>query len=204
MGVDTTQLQIWLDLARDGDALAHQQLISATGERLKKLAGKWLKDDRLLKFEELDDVLQQALARLHISLQESHPATIREFLGRAGLQLRRSMIDLARHYFGPHGDGRRQYHPHGEGPTASSLLRALPADDPSPSQAAREAETYERLYAAVDNLPEAWRELFDLLHLHGLSQRAAADILGLSPSTVERTWNRIKKFLHDELGGQLP
>ena len=60
-------------------------------------------DGRLQRWEGTDDVCQNALMRLCRALQDITPGSVREFFRLAAMQVRRELIDLARHYYGPHG-----------------------------------------------------------------------------------------------------
>jgi RNA polymerase sigma-70 factor (ECF subfamily) len=53
-------------------------------------------------------------------------------------------------------------------------------------------------------MPEAEREVFDLLWYQGMTQEEAADLLGLSLSTVRRRWQAARLRLYEALGGELP
>src|SRR5439155_19924909 len=104
----STYLRQCLDRRRAGDESARQELLAGACARLAELTRTMLKDYRRLKrWEQTDDVLQNALVRLHRSLQDVTPPSLRDFYRLAALQVRRELIDLARHYFGPQGRGRR-------------------------------------------------------------------------------------------------
>ncbi len=47
------------------------------------------------------------MMRLHRSLAEVRPDSARAFMGLAAKQIRRTLIDLARHHFGPAGDAAK-------------------------------------------------------------------------------------------------
>jgi RNA polymerase sigma-70 factor (ECF subfamily) len=46
------------------------------------------------------------------------------------------------------------------------------------------------MLAAIDRLPEAEREAFDLVRIQGMSQSEAAKVLGVAVVTVNRRLNR--------------
>ena len=107
---NTTQLQRYLDLLRAGDEQARDALIQHSCERLMRLTRKMFKGyPRLRRWEQTDDVLQNALMRLHRSLAEIRPESVPQFLGLAATQIRRSLIDLTRHHFGPEGYAARHH-----------------------------------------------------------------------------------------------
>ena len=52
---------------------------------------------------------------------------------------------------------------------------------------------------AIDSLPEDEREVFDLVRIQGLTHAEAAEVLGVSPKTVQRRLNRSLLLLAKEL-----
>src|SRR5262249_19217713 len=104
----TTHLQHCLDRLRAGDEAARQELLNGACDRLSQLTRVMLRDyPRVRRWEETGDVLQNSLLRLHRALQEATPPSLRDFYRLATLQIRRELIDLARHYYGPQGQGAR-------------------------------------------------------------------------------------------------
>ena len=75
-------------------------------ERLTRIAAKMLKGyPGVARWEQGDDVAQNALIRLDRALRAVTPPTARDFFRLAAAQVRRELIDLARHYYGPRGLG---------------------------------------------------------------------------------------------------
>jgi RNA polymerase sigma-70 factor (ECF subfamily) len=193
----TTILQRCLDRAQAGDEAGRTELIERAQERLRRLTCKMFRDfPRLRPWEEPDDVFQGALLRLCRALEEGTPESLRAFFRLAAVQVRRELIDLARHYFGP-------------GSLAARCDGA--ADDSSPDCAtSNQTLDPERLaiwtdfHRQVERLPEEEREVFDLLWYQELPQAEAADLLGVDVRTIKRRWQAARLRLHDALQGQLP
>ena len=61
----------------------------------------------LRRWEQTDDVFQSAMMRLYWSLSEVQPESVRQFFGLAATQIRRTLIDLVRHHFGPLGQAAK-------------------------------------------------------------------------------------------------
>src|ERR1051326_1878602 len=102
----TTQMHHWLERLRAGDLAARDELLRSVCPRLEHLARKMLRRyPSVQRWAETDDVLQNALLRLLRALQEVWPSSTREFLGLAAAQMRRELLDLARHFYGPQGEG---------------------------------------------------------------------------------------------------
>jgi RNA polymerase sigma-70 factor (ECF subfamily) len=57
---------------------------------------------------------------------------------------------------------------------------------------------------AIDDLPEDEREVFGLVHLQGLAQGEAAEVLGVSVRTVQRRLNRSLLLLAEQLDDLRP
>ena len=120
----------------------------------------------------------------------------------AAAQVRRELIDLARHYKGPRGLGAHHATRVGRGDSAdgAAIAAAAPETTYDPGRLAAWAE----FHAAVARLGEADRELFDLLWYQGLTQAEAAALLGASERTVNSRWLAARVRLGDSLGGQFP
>jgi RNA polymerase sigma-70 factor (ECF subfamily) len=61
-----------------------------------------------------------------------------------------------------------------------------------------------RILKAIDHLPEEAREVFGLIHVQGLAQGEAADVVGVSVRTVQRRLNRALLLLAQELDDLRP
>jgi RNA polymerase sigma-70 factor (ECF subfamily) len=61
-----------------------------------------------------------------------------------------------------------------------------------------------RMLEAIESLPEEEREAFNLVRIQGLTQGEAADVLGVSPKTVQRRLNRGLVLLSDKLADLQP
>src|SRR5205814_1064132 len=104
----TVSMQRCLDRLHGGEEAARRELIASACERLTQITRTMLRDyPRLKRWEQTDDVLQNALVRLLRALDTITPATLRDFYKLATLQLRRELIDLVRHHFGPQGGGAK-------------------------------------------------------------------------------------------------
>lgn len=185
----TAQLQALLD---EGNERAYGELLSLASTRLQKLARRMLRDfPKLRRWEQTDDVFQTAALRLHRSLSEVKPESVKGFLGLAATQIRRTLIDLARHHYGPEGQGAN----HVSGAEVSGAVMQHGIDTDSPEKLAIWAEFHEQ----VEQLPEAEREVFQFLWYSGITQRETAELLGISEQTVLRRYHRAKIQLRGAL-----
>lgn len=202
MGGDrTTELKRCIDLLNAGDDTARERLIGCAAERLRALAHDMLSRDRLRRWEETDDVLQEALFQLSRSLEDVHPATVREFLQLSAFHIRRALAKLARHYFSPQKTGAKYGGPMGDLEQSFAASTDLAAPDSTPSSIAAQSEEWLRLHEAVEGLPEDEREVTELLWFHGLTHVEAALILDVAERTVDRRWQRARLKLYQVLKG---
>jgi RNA polymerase sigma factor (sigma-70 family) len=199
----TVHLQACLDRLHGGDEAARQELLAGACERLTQLTRTMLRDYRRLKrWEDTEDVLQGALVRLCRALQEVTPPSLRDFYRLATLQIRRELIDLSRHYYGPQGPGRLH---------ASNIAEPdSHASQPAVYEQADSADGPVRLavwsefHRQVDTLPDEEREVFDLVWYQGLPHTEAATVLNVSARTIKRRWQSACLKLYGAMRGELP
>src|SRR5262249_9203590 len=102
----TTQMHHLLERMRSGDFEARDELFRSVCKRLERLTHKMTKTfPRVRPWVQTDDVFQNAPLRLLRSLDKLQPKSMREFFLLAAVQIRRELLDLARHFYGPHGLG---------------------------------------------------------------------------------------------------
>lgn len=198
---DTTQIQQLLDLVKEGREGARDQLIEHAAERLRVLTRSMFRGfPKLRRWEQTDDVFTQALAKLHRSLAEVIPESPRRFYGLAAAQIRRVLIDLARHYFGPDGLGAN--HESGDVGASAALHASRQCENRSlePSDLLQWTEFHEH----VEKLPDDEREVFGLLWYGGLTQEEAAEMLGVTDRTVRNRWRSAKRSLYQRMSGEGP
>jgi RNA polymerase sigma-70 factor (ECF subfamily) len=193
----TVHLQRCLDRLRDGDLAAREELLSKACDRLSRLAKKMLRQERRVgRWEDSDDVIQNALMRLHRALEDVHPSSVHDFFRLAAAQIRRELIDLARHYYGPEGEGAHH----------ASVANLPGAPGASPEHG---GSTYEpgklamwtEFHSQINRLPAEAQEVFDLLWYQGLTQMEAANLLEVSERTIQRRWQQARDQLARSLRG---
>jgi RNA polymerase sigma-70 factor (ECF subfamily) len=197
----TAEIEACLQRLRDGDESARQQLLQTAYDRLERLARKMLHDyPRLRRWEETGDVLQNAAMRLFRALGDVKPASVVDFLRLAALNIRRELLDLIKHYFGPQGEGAHHVTPRPDTETSSDNMAPPAQSSLDPSRLAMWTEFHQE----VEQLPDEERAVFDLLWYQGLSQAEAGELLGVSERTIKRRWQSARLLLHDRLHGHLP
>jgi RNA polymerase sigma-70 factor (ECF subfamily) len=114
--------------------------------------------------------------------------TVRQFFALAGQHIRWELHDLA----------RRLDNQPAEEELRDGLVPALANSDSGLSPGVR------LMLEAIGRLPEDEREAFDLVHVQGLSQGEAAEVLGVVARTVKRRLDRGIRLLTEWLGDLNP
>jgi RNA polymerase sigma-70 factor (ECF subfamily) len=187
------KLQRLIDLNLQGDPSAHDALLDHSCERLLRLTRKMLRSYPILRrWEQTDDVFQNAMVRLHRALANVQVESVRHYFNLAALQIRRELLDLSRHYFGP------------EGLAANHHTDSQPSDDRGGklhdrSQEPDDIGTWTEFHKQIEQLPQDEQEVANLLYYEGLSQDDAAKLLGVTTRTIKRRWQSAKLKLYKGL-----
>jgi RNA polymerase sigma factor (sigma-70 family) len=199
-GDHSTQIQCCIDRMRAGDSSARNELLAQASERLTRLTRKMLRDfPGVHRWEQTDDVLQNAVMRLCRALGDVQPATAADFFRLAAAQIRRELLDLARRYSGARGQGADLA---GAG-RAGDAARAR-SDPPDTTNDPNRLASWTDFHREVEMLPAQERAVFDLLFYQGLPQAEAAAVLGVAEITIKRRWRAARMRLVQALGGKLP
>jgi RNA polymerase sigma factor (sigma-70 family) len=193
-GESSAAIHEWLDQLDDQQSVARDELVRLSVERVRFLVRQlMLGFSRLRRWEDSDDVLQATLVKLHKSLATLRPQSVAEYYGLAMLHIRRELIDLARHHFGPQGQAAKHLSPP-DGEVASSWLveNAHGRESLTPND-------WAEFHEQVALLPHKLRETFELIFYHGLTRQAAADVLQVSEKTVRRRWYLAREWLGRQL-----
>ena len=135
-----------------------------------------------------NELLSAVVERLLKALREVRPRTVREFFALAGQHMRWELNDLARRL--------------DEQPTVIELyeesVQAPASSDTGLSPEGR------RMLAAIEALPEDEREVFSLVRIQGLTHVEAAEVLSVSPKTIQRRLNQGLLLLAEQLDDLRP
>jgi RNA polymerase sigma-70 factor (ECF subfamily) len=195
-GSTTAAIQHCLDALQagtDAEPLIRDLLERAVG-RLRLLCGTLLHRGypRLTQPPlnlETDELLDGVVAGLLTALRTVRPPTVRQFFALANQHMRWQLNDLARRL--------------DEQPRAAALAESGVAAPPGSSDSCLSQEARSML-RAIDGLPEAEREVFDLVRIQGLTHAEVAGIVGISLKTVQRRLNRARLLLAEELADLRP
>ncbi len=184
-----------------GDESARDELLAESSDRLTRLTRKMLRDyPRVRRWEQTDDVLQNATMRLCRALKDVQPATVADFFRLAAAQIRRELIDLARR----HSGSRLRLSIRSDQPPHDSEEPPGGFQTPDQTHDPDRLATWSDFHCAVEKLPAEERETFDLLFYQGLSQAEACAVLGISERTIKRRWQAARLKLCESLDGRMP
>lgn len=170
-----------------GDDSARERILEACDRRLRTLAHRLLGGFQWLRrWDDTDDVSQNAALRLYRALAETVPRTPRELMGLMALQVQRELLDLARKHAGPTSYAAN----HGTNVRLADEGLVFLVDEAADGATVSDplAGRWDAFHTAVDELPDEEREVFRLVWYLGLEQDDVAATLGCSPRTVRRRW----------------
>ena len=134
---------------------------------------------------EPEEVVDAVVERLLKAMRSIRPQTTRQFFALVNQHMRWELNDLARRL--------------DEEVTVERLREGMAAQPVSSSSAL--TPDARRMLEAIERLPEDEREVFDLVRIQGFSHGEAAELIGMSPKTVQRRLNRslvlLRKVLED-------
>ncbi|MDZ4821561.1 MAG: sigma-70 family RNA polymerase sigma factor [Planctomycetota bacterium] len=194
----SVRIQRCIERLLRGDLTAREELLSCAGERMQRLTHKILRDfPQVQRWEETADVMQNASLRLYRAIESVQLTDSRHFFRLAALQIRRELIDLARHYQGPQGAGAH-YVTQAPADAGNSTTKA-PFEAVEATQYPQKIAEWADCHPRAGELPEEEREVFDLLWYHGISQDEAAAVLNCNVRTIKRRWRAARLRLADVL-----
>jgi RNA polymerase sigma-70 factor (ECF subfamily) len=117
-----------------------------------------------------EELLSAVVDRLLHALREVRPTNVRQFFALANRHMRWELNDLARRL---------------DKETAAVELNEAWVESPASDDSELSPNAH-RILDAVERLPDDEREAFDLIRIQNLTQPEAAEILGVSESTLRR------------------
>lgn len=182
-----------LSRLRSGDQAAREDLIGFASERMREIAHRMLRTfPSVRRWDETDDIVQNAALRLDRALRETVPEEVRGLIGLAATQVRRELLDLAKRHRGP--ESYAANHETNYQRMDGDLLAKVD-DAAEQSEPADTLDRWARLHAAAADLPEEEREVFQMCWYLGLKQEEIAKLLDCSIRTVKRRWESAKNHL---------
>jgi len=192
----TTVLVQLVERMQAGDHAACEALIRAFQTRLEHLARKMLQRyPKVGRWVEVEDVLQASLLRLLRALESVQPKSTRAFFGLAAEQMRRELLDLSRHFYGPQGEGANL------ASVENDADKSRPRLEPTDRDHDSDLDQWCEFHQEVAKLPEREREVVGLIYYHGWTQSQVAELFQVNVRTVRRWWESALVRLHRVLRG---
>jgi RNA polymerase sigma-70 factor (ECF subfamily) len=174
---------------RDGNHAYFEVLMRRYNQRLYRVARSIIHDDL-----EAEDVIQQAYINAYLHLaQFADRAKFSTWLTRIAIHEALSRVRKASRML-PLEDG-------GEG--VESVADQITSPSQDPEQAAYGQELAREIERAVAQLPDAFRGVFMLREVEGLSTLETAECLGLNEDTVKTRLHRARALLRRELTARI-
>jgi len=186
----------------DGDLSARDRIIELIADRLHALAHRMLgRFPGVRRWEDTDDVFQNAAMRLHRALAAMQVESPRSIMALAATQLHRELIDLARRHNGPSSYAAN----HGTNVLPASAGESVPDQHIDRYPAAETSlDRWTLFHEAIASLPDEEREIFHLVWYLGADQKTIAALLGCSERTVKYRWRSAREAVRAALDGQPP
>ena len=189
----TVAVQRFLDdlgaSGRPSDNPVVRALLTRAIDRLQLLCSRLLRRNypRLARrpaYLDTNDVLGALVARLLRALDEIKPRSVRQFFGLVNTHLRWELNDIARRI------------------DAQPVVQryASEPEDPQQQTTGGDSATLHRILETIQALPEAEREVFELLRIQGLTHVEAAEVLQVAEKTIQRRLRRGLLLLSESLG----
>lgn len=197
----------WIRDARDGDAAALGRLLEAYRTYLVFLARSQLHQHVQAKADP-SDIAQEVGLAAHRGIRDFRGETPEEFAGWLRGILSNVLAMQLRRYLGTKKRDARIEHTLNRGlASASSFLHSgLAADMTSPSQQLVRNEAFLQLAAALEELPEHYRQVIVLRHIDGLAFADVAASMERTVDSVEKLWVRalakLKKSIEETGSGR--
>nr|WP_294849729.1 RNA polymerase sigma factor [uncultured Sphingomonas sp.] len=185
-----------LELARRcarRDPVALRLVITTNNQRLFRAAWSIVKDRT-----EAEDVVQAAYLKAFDRIDE--------FEGRSALSTWLTRIVINESLGRIRANRRRKGHLDAEGVAVLETYREMlmrGSDPPAPDVGLAREQLRKLLERAVASLPDAFRSVFVLRDIEGLSVEETAEVLGLVPATVKTRLMRARRKMRDALAPEV-
>jgi len=187
----TDRLACCLERLAAGEKSARDEILEICDQRMRVLSHRLLgKFAKVRRWDNTDDVAQNAAIRLHRALADTVPDSPRGLMGLMATQIQRELIDLARKHSGPHSWASN--HDTNAG-VKNGACRVEEASEGEQRDEAVPIERWEEFHAAIEGLPGDLREVFRMVWYLGLDRESAAKAMGCSVRTLGRMWQEARE-----------
>lgn len=170
----------------NGDKAALDQLIPLVYEELKRLARYHMRRERADHTLQTSALVNEAYLRL-VDYKRMRWQDRAHFLGVAAQAMRRILVDHAR---------KRQYGKRG----GAGLKVTLDEASEMVEQKAADLVALDDALSSLASIDPRKSNIVEMRYFGGLNIEETAEVLGLSPATVQRDWKTARIWLHREIG----
>lgn len=176
--------QLLLDWS-NGDKAALDKLVPVVYQELRRLASYYMRRERLGHTLQTSALVNEAYMRL-VDYRQMRWQSRAHFFAVAAQAMRRILVDHAR---------KRHFAKRGGGAIQVSLDEAATV---SAKQAAELIELDDAL-TALEAIDPRKSRIVELRYIGGLSIEETAEVLDISPATVQREWKSAKAWLYQAI-----
>lgn len=169
----------------NGDKAALDQLIPMVYEELKRLARYHMRRERAGHTLQTSALVNEAYLRL-VDYKRMRWQDRAHFLGVAAQAMRRILVDHAR---------KRQYAKRG----GAGLKVSLDEASEMAEQKATDLVALDDALMSLESLDARKSRIVELRYFGGLKIEETAEVMGISPATVQREWSTARIWLHREV-----
>jgi RNA polymerase sigma factor (TIGR02999 family) len=173
---------------RAGNQQARSELVALVYPELRRVAARYMRAERHDHTLQATALVHEAYLRL-LKKQDASWQNRAHFLGVAATTMRSILIDYAR---------ARVADKRGANQPKLSLEESLVFDEGRSGQLLALDEALEKL---AEFAPRE-SQVVELRYFGGLSVEETAEVLQVSPRTVELDWRRAKNWLHSQIKGE--
>lgn len=165
-----------------GDRAALDKLVPAVYQELRRLARHYMRGERAGHTLQTSALVNEAYMRL-VDYKNARWQNRAHFFAVAAQAMRRILVDHAR---------ANRAAKRGAGGQKVSLDEAAVLSD----ERAEELIALDDALTKLEQLDERKSRIVEMRYIGGLSVEEVAEVLGVSPRTVEREWRSAKAWLH--------
>lgn len=199
MPAECSQLADWLALARQGDESARNHLFGACRSFVAVMARVQL-HRRLHAKVDPSDLVQQSMLEAHRGLMNFQGQTPQEWLAWLKQIVQHNAIDADKRYRGARQRDLRKERSLVIADASASHAEWSPVDPgPSPSQLLSNSERELRLAAAIEDLPDDYRQVILLRNIERLQFDQVAERMNRTRGACQMLWKRAVEQLRTQL-----
>ena len=191
MAESSGDVTLLLEQMRSGRKDALERLLPLLYNELRRLAGRYMRDERADHTLQPTALVHEAYLRL-TNHDRANWQNRAQFMAVAGQLMRRILVDHARKHCAKKRGGLPA--------TLDESCAKQLADVTRPDEILAVHLTLERL----ERLDPQQGKLVELRYFAGLTAEETAEAMGLSLRTVEREWTTAKAWLRAQLAGEEP